>query len=484
MAMDNIENKGSRVAARGTVHLLIGRVYFMAAGYVIAVILARGLGPVAYGVYGLIMSMLLWLEVASDFGVQRATIKLIPQSENAGAVARTSAACLLTVTMILFAICWVAAPAIARSFDIENGAWLVRIAILDIPVNGLYLAYQGILQGHRRFGTVSVALILYSSAKVGGIILLLAIGVSVASALIVNVLATVAALLFLVTRYRPGIGFSDRAIVHSIVKVAIPIGVYIVTNRFVLSSHLWALPWLGGTSDESIGLYVAAWNVAQLPTVVTFVITGVLLASVSGALGKNDRELAHRYLQSACRFVIIVLAPMCVLGALDATPIMEFIFSADYAGGGQFLAMLLCAYGLFAILDTLMHAMLAADQYRKVAAVQFTLIPIALFCNYVFIPRFSGTGAATALLLTLGCGVAIAITWSARTYGSPISIPTLVRVIAATLVVSSISWFWDVSGFTVLVKLACLVVAYGGTLFLLRELTASDLRPMALWKKS
>jgi O-antigen/teichoic acid export membrane protein len=139
---------------------------------------------------------------------------------------------------------------------------------------------------------------------------------------------------------------------------------------------------------------------------------------------------------------------------------------------------------LFAVLDTLMHAMLAADQYRRVAAVQFTLIPVAILCNYLFIPRFAGTGAAIALLLTLGCGVSIAVVWSGRTYGTPISLATLIRVLVATLLAASISWFWDVSGFTVLLKLACLVVAYGGTLFLLRELTASDLHPMAFWKKS
>ena len=482
--MDEIENKGSRVAARGTVHLLIGRMYFMVAGYVIAVILARGLGPAAYGIYGLIMSMLLWLEVASDFGIQRATIKLIPQSDDPGAVARTSAACLLIVTIALFAICWAAAPAIAASFNIENGAWLIRIAILDIPVNGLYVAYQGIMQGHRRFGTVSVALILYSTAKVTGIVLLLFFGISVAAALVVNVLATVAALLFLVTRYRPGISLANRPVIRAIVGVAVPIGIYIVTNRFVLSSHLWSLSWLGEASDESLGLYVAAWNVAQLPTVVTFVITGVLLASISGALGNNDRELAHRYLQAAIRFVIIVLMPMCVLGALDATPIMELIFSTDYVDGGSFLAMLLCAYGMFALLDTLMHAMLAADQYRRVAAVQFTLIPIAILCNFVFIPRFAGTGAAMALLMTLGCGVVIAVVWSGRTYGAPIPFATLIRVLLATLVAASISLFWDAAGIMVLVKLACLVAVYGGALLLLRELTAADLHPMAFWKKS
>lgn len=484
MAIKDIDNKGSRVAARGTVHLLVGRVYFMAAGYVIAVVLARGLGPAAYGVYGLIMSLLLWLEVASDFGIQRATIKLIPQSEDARSIARTSAACLLTFTIVLFIACWLVAPLIARSFEIDNGAWLIRVAILDIPFNGMYVAYQGILQGHRRFGTVSVALILYSTAKVGGVLLLIMIGVSVQSALVVNVLATVAALLFLFSRYRPGIAFEGGAVIKSILRVAVPIGLYIVVNRFVLSSHLWSLKWLGNASDESVGLYVAAWNVAQLPTVVTFVITGVLLASVSAALGKNDTGLAHRYLQSAGRFVVLVLLPMCALGALDAKPIMEFIFSSDYSDGGRFLALLLCSYGLFALLDTFMHAMLAANDHRRVAAVQFILVPIALTFNYLLIPRLDGDGAAIALLSTLMIGVIVAWVWTSRTYGVPIRVAVLARAVIATVVVCGISWFWDVSGFAVLLKLTILVFIYGGVLFLLRELTASDLHAMALWKKT
>lgn len=483
MSIVEIDNKNPRAAARGTVHLLVGRVYFMAAGYVIAVVLARSLGPAAYGIYGLIMSMLLWLEVAGDFGIQRAAIKLIPHCDDARAVARTSAACLLAISTTLFVVCWAAAPAIAHWFDIEDGVWLVRIAILDMPIKGIYVAYQGIMQGHKRFGTVSVALILYSTAKLGGVLFLVVIGVSIQSALIVNILATVAAVIFLITRYRPGVAFAGRAVTTSILRLALPIGVYIVVNRFVLSSHLWSLKWLGQVSDEMVGLYVAAWTVAQLPTVVTFVITGVLLASISGALASDNAALAQRYLQSAVRFVIVILLPMCVLGALDAQPIMEFIFSADYSGGGRFLALLLCAYGLFALLDTLMHAMLAANQQRRVAAVQFALIPIALVANYIFISRFDGDGAAIALLLTVVIGVIVALLWTGRTYGSLVRLATVGRVAIATSLVSAISWVWDVTGFAVLLKLSCLVIIYGGALLLLRELGPGDLRAMAVWKK-
>lgn len=483
MAIDDIDNKGSNSASQGTVHLLIGRLFFMAAGYVIAVILARGLGPVAYGVYGLIMSLLLWFEIASDFGLQRATIKLIAENKDSREIARTSAACLLVVTTLLFAACWVAAPLVASWFDIENGAWLFRIAIFDIPVNGIYIAYQGIMQGHRRFGTVSIALILYSTAKLGGILLLLVIGVSVEAALFVNVLATVAALAFLVTRYRPGIGFSSSAVVRTLLSMALPIGTYVVVNRFVMSSHLWSLKWLGQVSDEEVGLYFAAWTVAQLPTIVAFVITGVVLATISSAFANNDAVLARTYLQSAVRFVMVVLLPMCALGALDAQPIMEFIFSTEYSGGGGYLALLLCAYGLFSLLDTIMHAMLAANRQYQVAAVQFSLVPIALITNYLLIPRFGADGAATALVLTLAIGVVIALSWAYRTYGSAIRLATFARVVLATSLVCVISWYWDATGFAVLFKLSSLVILYGGLLLLFRELGPNDLRAIAVWKK-
>ena len=46
-------------------------------GYVVAVLLARGLGPVAYGSYGVIMAVLIWLEQSARHAVPAATAKLL-----------------------------------------------------------------------------------------------------------------------------------------------------------------------------------------------------------------------------------------------------------------------------------------------------------------------------------------------------------------------------------------------------------------------
>ena len=471
------------VAARGTVQLLIGRGLFMVSGYLITVILARGLGPAAYGVYGVIMSLLLWIEVVGDLGIQRATIKMVPEVKDGSVVAQTSATLLLLVSVVLFALCWMAAPWVAQVFALKDGAWLFRIAILDLPFNGIYLAYQGVLQGYRKFGTLAVTLILYSLVKLLGIAALLLIGLSVEAALIVNVLATVGALIFLFTQDRPRLGVPDKALVKAMIAVAAPLGVFVVTMQFLLSAHLWLLKRFA-TDDAVIGFYAAAFNLARLPTVVPFVLTGVVLASISLALARNDVPLARHYLQAASRFILVVLFPVCVLGAIDAGPIMGFVFSDSYLAGGPFLAWLLVAFGLFSLLDTLLHALIAAGQYYRVTGTLLALVPVTLVLNLVLIPEHGALGAAVGFVMTLGAGTLAAVFWIYQRYGAPGTLVTLARTVAATVVVALISVQIESTGWWLLVKLPGLLLVYAGVLTLLRELTSADLKPLAVWKKA
>ena len=483
MAIASESKPTSQVAARGTIQLLIGRGLFMVSGYVITVILARGLGPAAYGVFGVIMSLLLWIEVVGDLGIQRATIKLIPEASDPGSVAQTASALLLLVSVILFAACWVLAPMVASALDIDDGARLFRIAVLDLPFNGLYLAYQGILQGHRQFGTMTITLILYSVVKLGGVAALLIIGLSVEAALIVNVLATVGALCYLFTRDRVRIGFPSRPLAIAMMRVAAPLSVFVVTMQFVLSAHLWALKRLA-TDDAVIGFYAAAFNLARLPTVVPFVLTGVVLASISLALARQDVALARRYIQAAIRFILVVLLPVCALGAIDAAPIMAFVFSDSYAEGGPFLALLLITFGLFALFDTTLHALIAAGQYYKVTGTLVALVPVALLLNGWLIPANGAVGAAAGFLATLACGTTAAGFWIYRHYGPPAKLLTVVRTTAATAAVAGLSLQFDATGWWLLVKLSALMLIYLAVLTGLRELGAADLRPLAVWKRA
>lgn len=474
---------GSQATARGTVQLLIGRGLFMISGYVITVLLARGLGPAAYGAYGVVMSLLLWLEVASDAGIQRATIKLIPETSEADAVAGAATVLLLGVSIALLVVCWLVAPWVAASFAIDNGTWLFRLAVLDLPFNGIYLASQGALQGRRQFGVLSLTLVVYSVAKVGGILLLVLIGLSVAGALVVNVLATVAALLFLYQRRDLRIVPPSKVLLARLIRLAAPLGVSVIAMQFLLSVHLWSLTGLGGVPDEVIGQYVAALNLARLPTVVPFVLTGVVLATISAALSQQDHALARRYMQSATRFLLILLLPVCILGAVDATPIMVFVFSDEYAAGGPLLAVLLIAFGLFSVLDTLLHAMIADGLQNQVMTGLLVLVLVTLGLNSLLIPSYGAIGAAAGFALSLGIGTAVSLVWSVLRFGESVALRTLTRAGIAVALAALVSSQVDASGIWLVAKLSGLLVLYGAALFLLRELGTRDLGAFAIWRR-
>lgn len=469
---------------RGTIQLIAGQGCFMLSGYLISVILARGLGPVEYGVYGVTLSVLGWIEMVASAGIPGATAKLISQHESkAPQVEETAIVLLLMVSLMLFLSCWFFAPAFARLFDIPTGRQLFRLAILDIPISGMYLAYQGILYGHQRFGTLSRGLIVYSLTKLVGTLILYILGLSVSGALVVNVLATTGVMVYLALKF-PLAGFQPSyALLGPMLHIALPMGLYLIALQVLLNLDLWSLKslWLGG--GEVIGLYVAALNVAKLPVVVPSVLSGVLFASLSWALARRDEAMARRYIHGAARFALVILLPSCTLLALHAEAAMMFLYSDVYAAAGLYLSLQLIAFGLLVFLDIFLHALMAAGKHYQSAGILLALIPVASLFNLVFIPQFGAIGAATSLVLTIFLGTTIATICTYQRFGSLIPLSTLVRVSMATGFIVLISSKISIEGPWLILKLIVLIGVYTLLLIILKELSRQDLKALALWQK-
>jgi stage V sporulation protein B len=473
---------GSSIAARGTIQLLVARGCFMVSGYLISVILARGLGPVDYGTYGVIMSVLLWIEMLSSAGIPGAIAKFIPQYTQQTIVVETTArTLLLLVSLCLFVLGWALTPVLAQLFGLPTSTMLFRLAILDLPFNGLYLAYQGILNGHRRFGILSVGYIAYSLTKLAGTLVLLTLGLSVAGALIVNVLATIGALVYLVIKIPPKGWVPALSFLRVMLPVSLIMGLYLAALQVVLSLDLWLLKSMWSGSGEVIGFYVAALNVAKLPVIVPSVLSPLLFASLSWALANSDVALAQRYLRAASRFVLVVLFPCCALVLVYAEPIMILLYSEVYEAGGIYLGLQIIAFGLMALLDAFFHALMAVEKHSQATKSLLTLIPLALLLNFLLIPTYGALGAAIALVLTILGGTLFAAFLTYRQFGTLISFITVVRVMIATTGMLLIGSQIPLTGLWILIKFFTLFGVYVGLLYLLRELSRQDFYPLTAW---
>ncbi len=472
------------VPARGTMQLLAARGCLTACGYAISVILARGLGPAEYGVYGVVLSVLVSLEQAAALGVPGAAAKLIPgDARLAPAVERAAKRLLLAVSVALLGVSVAVAPLLARALGMEDRTALFRLAVLDLPLSGLYFAYQGVLYGHRRFGVLGVSLVVYGLSKLAGVVALLLVGLSVAGALVVNVLATLGVLVYLAARVPAPAAPVRGGAARPLLRVALPFGLYTAALPVLLGVDLWSLERLGGGGPEAVGTYVAALNVARVLAIVPSVLSGVLFASLCRAVARSDEELARRHLQGAMRFALIVLVPACALLALDGREVMVLLYSSAYAAGAAVLGLQLLAFGLFAFLDTLLHALLAAGQHYRAAGLLVALVPVAVAANLALVPRWGAVGAAAALATTIGLGAALAGARAFRRYGALIRAATLARVLAAALVVAALGTQISAGGLWLPVKLTALLGVYGGLLAALRELKWNDLSALVVWRR-
>jgi O-antigen/teichoic acid export membrane protein len=454
---------------------LIGRGCVLALGYVVTFILTRKLGPADYGVYGVVISQLYWLEMLANAGVPGAISKfMVDGNHDQRDVERSAQALSAGFSLLLFGIGWFVAPWVADLMQIPNGAVLLRIAIIDMPFAALVFCYDGILNGRRQFGVLAGVYAAQGLIRLIGVIALLRLGLSIERALIVTVISTCAITLWLVFRYHPR-GFRPKGrIIKEIAVMTTPQTVYLVTVPLFMNLDLWSLQawWKGGR--DVIGHYVASMNLAKVLMVIPAAQAGILFVSVALAVAAGDPGRARRHIQDATRFALIISAAAWVILSSDAAEILGILYSRPYSEGRYFLPYQIAGFALFALFDAFVHALQAAGRFWSVAGALVAAVPFVWLSNYVLIPWLGPVGAAISMVLGLSLGTGIVGVMSHRLFGSLVQPLTLLRIFVAGAVTWVVSNLVEVQGVLLLVKFALLGLLYLGVLFLMREITVKD----------
>ena len=142
---------------KGTIYLTLAQVFFFVAGYFIHIFLGRYLGPSLYGVFGVVMSILIINEVLLIGGIPRALSKYLAESRvraisilNQGLKIQYIFAIALTILLISFA-----RPIAHILKDPNLTIYIIVSSFLIIPkaIGSVYS--KGFLNGVREFGKQS-----------------------------------------------------------------------------------------------------------------------------------------------------------------------------------------------------------------------------------------------------------------------------------------------------------------------------------------
>ena len=401
------EQRRMLIASAGSLGL---RVAGLASTFLLGVLLARVLGPAAYGVYGLVTSVAaLAMNVALLGTPQLAVREMAIRSARddwpgVRALARSflgaTSIASATLGIIAIAVTFAVArdqriPALAIAGAALMGGMSLT-ALIAAELRGLGLLLKG--QFMDIVGRPAAAFALTGIALVAGLSL------TPAAAVWIQVfVAAVAAAVSLgwLTRatHRASSGETPAEGLHWL-RSALPLGMVDVLRTFDGAYGIILVGLLG--SAVALGIYRVAVASSVLVTMPVTILHIVLAPTVSRLHRFGEREELQRLLRFASGSMCLVIVPMLAVLLLFGRPLVEFVFGQVYGDAWIPLAILCVAQLILGFFGMGPILLAMADSERHLTLIYVVAVSAGVLAAALLIPRYGAVGAAAAQVLSTG----------------------------------------------------------------------------------
>jgi O-antigen/teichoic acid export membrane protein len=432
--------------AQGTLYLAASSTIFITCTFIMHICLGRILNPDNYGIYGLVFSVLVWLEILLG-GISGATVKTIAQyPSDLARIQKDSVRLILLVAAAIFLLGLLGSPLLARLFNQPDINFYLRIAIIDIPFLAAYKVHISMLNGLKQYGQQSLASIAYIFSKLVFIVGFILLGFSITGALIGNIFASMFGFLlavYYVHTNRPAAEAAAPSPAESspgfsrLARMAVPFTIYSLLFNTLMSMDLWMVQ--GMMSDASqTGYYVAAVNLARSLFFVFSAISLALFPAIAGSILRGEPERTRDYIERTFRTLFLLLVPICIFIAATSVRLVTLVYSARYAPASSPLTLLAFSYALFAIIIACITILISNNNFREVLLIEAFLVAMVVLLCALLIPRYGLKGAAFSTLVTCAIGLLACMASIWRRFRITVKAGSLLRILASSILASSL----------------------------------------------
>lgn len=373
----------------------------------INIMLARLLGPHAFGAYAVALVALFAMQNFNELGMSLAIVRW---EADPAAIIPTITTVSVLISAVTYAGCFWTAPVYATAMGAPGAADVVRVLAVAILIDGFCNTPTGILQREFRQGRATIAAqvgtwagtaVTVTLAWTGHGAMSLAIGQVIGSALVAALLVA----------FAPGslrFGF-DPAKARALLRFGLPLsGSNLLTFTVgsvdqVIVGHL-----LGATS---LALYVLAFNLAAWPLNMFTPAVRNVAPAVFARLQHDPATMRSTFL-SATRILAAITLPACLVIGGSATPLVGFLYGGRWLAAAQPLLWLAVAAGARILFWLAYDYLVVLARTRSLLAIQVlwlaVLIPALLAATRMAGIYGAGVAeAAVAVLIILPCYLAV-----------------------------------------------------------------------------
>lgn len=412
----------------GGLWAIAAKLLFAASGLAINAILARTLGPEAFGSYVLIVSIVSAAVIAAQLGLQRVVVRLVAEYMAKGepSAARGTVTSILKIGLLAAGVaalfsynvgCQLTAAGF-NNHQIVGACLLVALWLVIRSMHGLaaesFRGFHDIRLAAMFNGTIPnlLLLALLSAAVLSGVAMGLsrAVALSLLAWSVSGLLAFV--LLFGRLRTLPSVGTEDHL---GNLRIGLPLAVTGLTIFSVNQADLWIVG--AHLSQEEVGLYGAATRLLQIVTVTMLIIQAVIPPIITELYASNQRARLQRITQLSALAASVPAAGTVVVFVFFGEEILSVVYGADYSraalvlvilsvgqmfvvlGGSGTLVLMMTGHQLHAMIISLgaavvlvLGALWVIDQHgmRGVALVTASVAGLQAVANLLWTRRLTG----------------------------------------------------------------------------------------------
>lgn len=455
----------------GSLYLSLATFIFLISGYLINILLGRILGPAEYGIYGLIISLVTYINVIQTTGFTQTVSKFISEGkEDPDSILKSGMYLQLLTNSLFFILFFFFSDLIALLLKDQSLSPYIKFSSFIFPIFGFYGLYHDYYNGLHRFRKQAFMNILYSICKTL-FVLSLAFTMQIKGVIIGFMIAPVIPLVF-------GIHFPKSTVrKFPLIKLflfAIPIVALAIFSNLLQSIDLFYVKALSDVK-ENPGYYAASQNISRI----IFFSMSALFLVIFPAISKSTSNQLHAstriIIQKTLRLVLISIIPAAFIMSATSRELIEIIYSSPYLPASSSLSILLFGMVSFTIFTALSYILSGAGKPLIPAFIAIIGLLITSIACMILIPKYSLNGAAISTFIGSSISMFLACLYVYYSFKILISIISVVKILLTSIMIYFIASVIHLPIYMLPMIYILLGGLYLATLYYIKELTPADI---------
>lgn len=464
----------------GAVYLIGAQAVVLVLGYLTHLWIGRILGPSAYGIFGVVLSLQTIFGLFLTLGVPVAIARYVAQDEqHAQSILKQGTRIQLVIATLIALLILLSAPLLSRLLGNSSLTPLIMFIAIVIFTQAQYPIYIQFLSGMHLFNRQAMLTAFYAIIKaVSALSLIYIIHVYGAfSGFAIGGLFA-AILGWYWTNNLGGQSIKPLpmraflAFAGTYVLILVGLQVLISLDLFMVNALL--------KDTIATGLYNAAVTLSRISYMLLQGLGFLLLPSVAKITrpGESHHE-AVLFIKDTIRYLIALIVPSVALAAATSKPLLILFFSRQYESAAPVLSILMVGLGSFAFYLLLSNIVAGAGKPRISLIITVLLLTLSASLGLLLIPRFGLIGAAWQTTISGLIGLIAISAYTFRTFRIPLPIKSITNIFIATAIAISITYFWSAKPLTLLPQYSIVGLVYLAIMWLLGEIKQVDRQRIA-----